>query len=100
MTERLLTVQEVAERLQLHPRTVRRAIAGGGLRAFEVAGGAWRVAEDDLQAWLEARANKPRAVPSVPAAAPLQLAAGARPHARRGGGSGVLAVAPGMGRVG
>ena len=49
--ERLLTVNDVAERLQLHPITVRRHIKAGKLRAVRV-GRAVRVREADLDDFL------------------------------------------------
>ena len=46
---RYLTIQEVAQRYQLHPETVRRWIIHGRLPALKLAGGsAWRVRERDL----------------------------------------------------
>ena len=48
--DRLLTVAEVAERLRLHPITVRRHIKAGRLRAVRV-GRAVRVRESDVQAF-------------------------------------------------
>ena len=50
--ERLLTVNDVAERLQLHPITVRRHIKAGKLRAVRV-GRAVRVRESDLETYLD-----------------------------------------------
>ena len=46
-SERLLTVREVAERLHVHPITVRRLIASGRLAAVRI-GRAVRVREADL----------------------------------------------------
>ena len=45
------TIAEVAERLQVAPRTVRRWIANGDLVVHRV-GGVVRVAEGDLRAFL------------------------------------------------
>ena len=50
--ERLLTPQQVAERLQLSLRTVRRLIADGKLRVFRL-GRAVRIAEADLEQFLD-----------------------------------------------
>lgn len=94
----LLTIDQVAAQLQVHPRTVRRAIRTGGLRAHQVAGrGTWRVWPADLDAWLEQRANHPR-VPVI-ALAPV-AAATARPRPRGGRrAAGVLTVTDDMGRA-
>ncbi len=51
--EHLLTVNDVAERLQLHPITVRRHIKAGKLRAVRV-GRSVRVREADLEVYLGA----------------------------------------------
>ena len=51
--ERLLTVNDVAERLQLHPITVRRHIKAGQLRAVRI-GRSVRIREADLEEYLEA----------------------------------------------
>ncbi len=50
----LLTTEEIAERLKIHVKTVREWIASGELKAFDL-GQAYRVQEDDLQAFLNAR---------------------------------------------
>ena len=50
----LLTVQTVAERLNVCDRTVRRLIAAGALRALPV-GRSLRVSEEDLQAFVGSR---------------------------------------------
>ena len=47
MTEMLLTVEQAAERLQLHPETVRRQLKRGELRAIK-RGRVWRVPESAL----------------------------------------------------
>ena len=48
---RVFTVDEVAQVLDLHPKTVRRHIREGRLPAARV-GGEWRVREEDLGAFL------------------------------------------------
>lgn len=48
---KLLTVAEVAERLRLHPMTVRRHIKSGRIRAMRV-GRSVRVPEDSLKATM------------------------------------------------
>jgi len=45
--ERLLTIEEVADRLIVHPNTVRRLIKTGQLKAVKV-GRLYRVLEKDL----------------------------------------------------
>ncbi len=50
-TEELLTVNEVAERLKVHPITVRRHIKAGRLRALR-AGRSIRVRASDLEEYL------------------------------------------------
>jgi len=51
---KMLTVQEIAERLELHPHTIRRYIWGGKLPAAKF-GRVWRVSEEDLRAFIEER---------------------------------------------
>lgn len=50
----LLTVLQVAERLQTSQRTIRRAIAAGELAVHRI-GSSIRVSEADLAAFLAAR---------------------------------------------
>lgn len=54
MTERLLTTQDVADRLQVKERTVRDWIRSGELPAFDLGQG-YRISEEDLEAFLEGR---------------------------------------------
>ncbi len=56
--KRLLTPTDVANRLQVNERTVTLWLRKGYLRGFKV-GKEWRISPDDLQAFLEASANKP-----------------------------------------
>ncbi len=56
--EKLLTPADVADRLQVNKRTVTQWLRKGHLRGFKV-GKEWRISPDDLQAFLEASANKP-----------------------------------------
>lgn len=96
MTE-LLTLNEAARLVKVSPRTIRRHIDSGDLRAFQVAGGGtWRIRPDDLDAFLEQRANVPR--PDTPRRDVTPVLAAARPRAHRRTG-GVLAVTPDMGRT-
>ena len=56
--EKLLTPTDVADRLQVNERTVTIWLRKGHLRGFKI-GKEWRISPDDLQAFLEASANKP-----------------------------------------
>ena len=60
--ETLLTPAEVAEVLQLNERTVTQWLRKGHLRGFKLEK-QWRVSSDDLRAFLEAHANKPKDSP-------------------------------------
>ncbi len=57
-SDKLLTPTDVADRLQVHERTVTRWLRKSHLRGFKI-GKEWRISPDDLQAFLEASANKP-----------------------------------------
>ena len=50
--DRLLTIKDVADRLLLSERTVRRLLDAGELRAFRL-GRQWRISLLDLQKYLE-----------------------------------------------
>ena len=56
-----MTVQEVAEYLNVDPKTVYRLVNRGELPGFKV-GGSWRFQKNDLDDWIakqkEAAANK------------------------------------------
>jgi len=60
--ERLLTVPEVADRLRLSIFTVRELLKEGRLHGFRLGGtkSGWRVREEDLQAFIEARRSEAR----------------------------------------
>ena len=63
MTQKiLLTPSDVAKRLQMNERTVTQWLRNGHLRGFKI-GKEWRVSEIDLEAYIEAGANKPSASP-------------------------------------
>jgi excisionase family DNA binding protein len=53
---KLLTVDQVAERLQVHPETVRRWLRGGWLRGVRLGGSklGYRVSEDELERFIQA----------------------------------------------
>jgi excisionase family DNA binding protein len=50
----LLTVEQVAERLQVHPETVRRWLRGGRLRGVRLGGSklGYRISEDELERFI------------------------------------------------
>ncbi len=56
--KKLLTPTDVANHLQVNKRTVTLWLHRGRLRGFKI-GKSWRISPDDLQAFLEARANMP-----------------------------------------
>jgi excisionase family DNA binding protein len=56
--EKLLTPAQVADRLQIHERTVTRWLRGGYLRGFKL-GKEWRISPTDLRAFMEEHANQP-----------------------------------------
>ena len=54
--DRMLTVDQVAERLQVNEQTVRRWLRDGQLTGVPFGGRTgWRINEDDLQAFLDRR---------------------------------------------
>ena len=54
MSERLLTVQDVAERLQVAERTVRLWMREGRIRGKNLGGRAgWRIRPEDLDAFID-----------------------------------------------
>ena len=60
---RILTLQELAEILQVHDSTVRRMLRRGELSGFRVGCGpghlgSWRFAEDTIEAWRKAQEQK------------------------------------------
>ena len=56
--QKLLTPINVAKRLQMNVRTVTQWLRNGHLRGFKI-GKEWRISDVDLDAFLEASANKP-----------------------------------------
>jgi excisionase family DNA binding protein len=56
--QRYLTPFDVAKRLQMNERTVTQWLRNGHLRGFKI-GKEWRVSDVDLDAFMEASANKP-----------------------------------------
>lgn len=57
MSDQLLTARVVAERLNLSTETVLAWVRTGKLPAFRLPGGAIRIREEELEAWLQARAT-------------------------------------------
>ncbi len=60
--EKLLTPVDVGDRLQVNERTVAQWLRKGHLRGFKIRK-EWRVSVKDLEAFLEAGANKPSSEP-------------------------------------
>jgi excisionase family DNA binding protein len=56
--EKLLTPAQVANRLQIHERTVTRWLRDGYLRGFKL-GKEWRIAPADLESFMDSHANQP-----------------------------------------
>ena len=56
-SDRLLTVEEVAQRLRLSEEVVRRKLRSGELRGVRLGErrAGWRITEGDLRCFLEAR---------------------------------------------
>jgi len=58
-TEKLLTIEEVAEILRVSTRSVNRYIESGRLKASKI--GVWRIKQSDLDTFLEQTSNvKPK----------------------------------------
>lgn len=53
------TAEQVAQKLQLHPRTVRRLLTSGELPGKRVGGREWRVSAAALRAYIETPAPAP-----------------------------------------
>jgi excisionase family DNA binding protein len=91
-----LTPDAVATALEVSTKTVMRAIGRGELRASQLAErGCWRILPEDVDAWLELRANRPRELARGPRTGPIvpasfRVRTGA--SSRRGGERGKLRV--------
>lgn len=59
MSDKVLTPEQVAERLQVVPKTIYRWLNDGRLEGIKL-GRLWRVREDDLEAFLQAASNQAR----------------------------------------
>lgn len=62
MAERLLTPEEVADRLVVSPKTIRDWLRGGRLKGVKT-GKLWRVREGDLEAFLKGEGKPVEAAP-------------------------------------
>ncbi len=52
--QKVLTLDEVAEILKVHPETVRDWLRSGKIQGFKPGGGKeWRVLEEDLEAYVK-----------------------------------------------
>ena len=57
MSEELLTIEQVAERLQLHPDTIRRYIREKKLTGVRISGTVVRVKQSDLDKFIRDRST-------------------------------------------
>jgi excisionase family DNA binding protein len=53
----MYTVEELAELIEMHPRTIRRYIREGKLKANKV-GGEWRISEEDVSMFMGRKVRK------------------------------------------
>jgi excisionase family DNA binding protein len=58
MTDSFLTIPQVAEKLQVSEKTVRRMLISGELPGYKI-GGQYRVGPTELAAWIEDQAITP-----------------------------------------
>ena len=56
--DKMLTVEEVAERMRVNEKTVRNWIALGELLAFPIGKRGYRISETDLHNFVEARKQR------------------------------------------
>ena len=56
--EKMLTVEEVAERMRVNEKTVRNWIASGELLAFPIGKRGYRISETDLHNFVEGRKQR------------------------------------------
>ncbi len=64
MPDDLFSVDQVAEEVGLHPRTIRRFIREGCLKAAKV-GKQWRIHRQDLDALTGVKTDKPRGADTI-----------------------------------
>ncbi len=60
MDGELLTVDQAAERLQMHPDTVRRLLRDGQLPGVKIGARQWRVPADALRQYIEGQLQQPK----------------------------------------
>ncbi len=64
--DRLLTVEEVATRLDVQPETVRRLLRRKQLAGMQISRRAgWRIRERDLRAYIASLMNRPEQPPAT-----------------------------------
>lgn len=56
--DKMLTIEEVAERMRVNEKTVRSWIASGELPAFPIGKRGYRISETDLHNFVEARKQR------------------------------------------
>ncbi len=56
--DKMLTIEEVAERMRVNERTVRNWVTSGELLAFPVGKRGYRISESDLHTFVEARKQR------------------------------------------
>ena len=61
MEDELLTVEQAAERLKMHPDTVRRLFREGQLPGRKVGARRWRIGATALREFIEGGGQKPAA---------------------------------------
>lgn len=62
MNDELLTVDQAAKRLKIHPVTVRNMLRAGTINGMKVGSQKWRVPESALREFITSRMQKPTAV--------------------------------------
>ncbi len=65
MSDELLTVDQAAEKLQMHVATVRRMLRAGQIPGMKLGAKEWRIPSAALQEYVERATRKP--APSAPA---------------------------------
>lgn len=60
MDNKLYTVAQAAEYLQLSTKTIRRLIVDKKLRASKISNRSWRIKRDDIESYYQANTNQPK----------------------------------------